>query len=489
MAFARRFSLFLVPSVVAMGVSFVMVPITTYVLHPEDFGLYGLMMALVAVGWTLSLVGSTAVCSQHFPRLGQGDRARLVSTMLAFSFAVALTFCAGCLLLWNALARVLDGFALVPPSALALSMTTILLGVPWMVAQEVITLDGRARGFAVVTMAQTLVSAAVTIIALYAADMGVLALFAGHAAGSAVTFAGSLRVLGPYLTRRISRVWARALFTVGPASACASISDSLVSAVERAFVGSTLGVAALGLYVHAQNYRVIVAQVLKAAARPIWPVTLMEARDEASDFDQTRIVWDAMYLTVATAGVTFAIFGPEIIGWMTHGRFVNAAPVVPVLMIFLLVQNAGKPQVGLVYRDGVVRSYYWLQVAANVAWFGFLLLLTRRFGIIGAAAALIGQQLIVRAGVHLLARGRKDVRFSDTWLVVSGAVIGLASAAVAILPATIGPRVMLWAIAMIVLLSIGRRVIARFVGAHLSRLAPACPLPPQTGPKSAEHHA
>lgn len=489
MAFARRFSLFLVPSVVAMGVSFVMVPITTYVLHPEDFGLYGLMMALVAVGWTLSLVGSTAVCSQHFPRLGPVERGRLVSTTLAFAFAVALTFCAACVLLWGTLAGTLDGFALVPRPALALSMTTILLGVPWMVAQEIITLDGRARGFAVVTMAQTLVTAVVTIVGLYAAGLGVLALFVGQAAGSAVTFAGSLRVLGPYLTRRISRRWARALFTVGPASACASISDSLVSAVERGFIGSTLGVGPLGLYVHAQNYRVIVAQVLKAAARPIWPVTLTEARDEVSDFAQTRVVWDAMYLTVAAAGVTFAVFGREIIGWMTHGRFVDAAPVVPVLMVFLLVQNAGKPQVALLYRDGVVRAYYWLQVAANLSWFAFLVLLTARFGLVGAGAALIGQQVVVRAGVHLLARGRKDVRFSDVWLAVSIAVIASTGAVAAALPPAAGPRVTLWASAIIILLLLGRGVITRFAGAHLSRLATSQSSPSQTGPKSAEHHA
>ncbi len=470
MSFLSRFSMFLAPSVLSMAVSLVMVPITTYVLGPAAFGIFGLMTALTAVGWTVSLIGGGAVCNVHFPRAGAAERRRLVSTLLFVALAIGAAFCAACLAAWPLLVQWVDGYADVPRSGVGLSMVTVMLGVPWIVAQDVITLDGRARGFAAVTIAQTVTNAAVTIAALYVFHLDVLALFLAAAAGAAVTLAGALRVLRPYLTRSISKAWMREVLRVGPANAWAGVADAFQSAVERGFLASVVGTSALGLYVHANNYRVILAQVLKAAARPIWPVTLQEARGSGTLFRQTRVVWDAMYVAIAAAGVTFVAFGREIIGWLTHGRFVESAVVVPYLVIFLLLQNAGKPQVGILFRDGAVKEYYWLQVAANVVWLVAVVVLVKAFGLVGGALALMVQQVVVRVGVMVLSRALDRAPLGDGWVFGGTALIVAAMLATGLLPPTLPVRAVVWIVSMMVLAVAARHVVRRFAVAHVPQL-------------------
>jgi O-antigen/teichoic acid export membrane protein len=474
MGFLGRFSLFLAPSFFVMVVWFLMVPITTYVLGPAAIGVFGLMTSLTAAGSTISLIGSGAVCSVHFPVLSGSERSRLVSTLLVVALGLGGLFCALCIAAWPLMVRWSDGYVDVPQLGLWLSMATVILGVPWIIAQDVITLEGRARAFAVVTVAQAVTSATVTIISLYVFDVGVLALFLGAASGAVVMLVGALHVLRPYLTRSISARWVREVAHVGPANAFASVSEALQTAIERAFLASVLGTATLGLYVHAQNYRVLVAQVLKAAARPIWPVTLQEARQPGTTFLQTRIVWDVMYVGVAAAGLTFIAFGREIIGWLTHGRFVEAAGLVPYLFVFLLVQNAGKAQTGLLFRDGAVRQYYWVQVAANIAWFVALVAFVRISGLIGAALALILQQLVGRSGVMVLSRRRGGrALLGDEWVLGGVLIMAVSMLLTEVLPAELPVRTAIWIVSILVLVAASWRVVRRFALTHVPRLQPA----------------
>lgn len=471
MAFVRNFSFFLAPSVATMAVSLFMVPITTYVLGPEAFGVYGLMMALTGVGWSVSLIGSSAVCNVHFPRLDTEGRRCLITTLLVVAIAMAILFCLLCVAMWPLLSGRVDGYSAVPLPAFVLTLLTIVAGVPWMVAQDVITLDGRARGFAAITMAQTIAAAAVTIVALYVLRLGLLSLFVSALAASTVTMLGAIRLLWPYLKWHFDREWFREVMRVGPASASSSTLDAAQAVFERSYIGSVMGVGMLGLYVHALNYRIMIAQVLKAAARPIWPVSLQEARAGDGLFRQTRVVWDAMYILVAAAGVTFAVFGRDTIGWLTHGRFADAHVTVTFFMIFLLLQNAGKAQTALVYHERAVRHYYWIQSAANVAWVIALIVLVRLFGIVGAVLALCAQQIILRCGVMWLARRRGSAPFGDGWLLFGVLLIGVALAALRVSPGTIEARTIIWLAAMAVLSAAGVQVVRRFLAAHVPRFA------------------
>lgn len=470
MSFLARFSLFLAPSLLTTVVSFVMVPVTTYFLGPSAFGVFGLMTALTAVGWTFSLIGSGAVCNMHFPKVDIVERRRLVSTLLVVALGIGFAFCAILLAAWPLAVSVLDGYASVPLYGFLLSLLSVILGIPWIVAQDVITLDGRARGFAAVTIAQTITTAIVTVTALYLFHAGIAALFVSAVAGSIVTALGAFRILRPYLTTALTWRWVREVIRIGPANAWASVSDALQAAIERALLASMFGVTALGLYVHAQNYRVIIAQVLNAAARPIWPTTLLEAREPATGFPQTRIVWNAMYIAVTAVGITFAVFGRHIIDLLTHGRFVEAHLLVPWLVTFLLVQNSGKPQTGIVFREGAVRQLYWIQLSANVTWLLCLVLFIQLTGVVGAVLALIAQQIVVRLGVLVLARKRGGAPFADGWLLAGIVMIIATVVVIRHMPATYGAELAVWLTAMGLLTAFAMRAIRQFVRTHIPQL-------------------
>ncbi|HKY22419.1 MAG TPA: oligosaccharide flippase family protein [Vicinamibacterales bacterium] len=470
--FARRFSLFLAPSVLSMGVSFAVVPITTYVLGPPAFGIFGLMTALTAVGWTMSLIGSSAVCNMHFLALDAAERRRLVSTAFCVALAIASLFCVACLSLWSVAIDHLREYSGVPFAGLVLSMVNVIVGVPWMVAQDVITLDGKARGFAAITMAQTIAGAVVTVVGLYVFHLGVLALFISATASSAITCIGALSLLRPYLGLHVSRSWAIAMIRVGPADASSNVTAALQATIERSFIASALGVGALGLLVHAQSYRQVVAQVFNAAARPIWPVTLLESREPNASFPQTRVVWNAMYIAVTALGVTFAVLGRHIIGWLTHGRFADVHVLVTFLMVFILVSNTGKPQTAVLYREGAARNLLWLHAFSNLVWLGCLLVLVPLAGLVGAVLALIAQQVVVRIGIQILAHRYGASPMTDAWSLAGIAFVLAVQFAALPVPST-QSQLLLWAGAMAVLLIAGRRVLGRFAAEHLTGIGGA----------------
>ena len=463
--FVRQFSLFLAPSALGAVLSLVMVPITTYVLSPEAFGVFGLMNAVIGIGWTVSALGSSAVCNTYYPDLDSAERSRFVSTMLYLAVGAATVFCLLCAALWPLVAAGVDGYALIPAGGVTLSLATVVLGVPWVVAQDVITLDGKGHVFAVTGAAQALATAVVTVLGLNVWHLGVMALFVSALSAAAVSCIGAAWVLKPHLAAVFSLRWMRTIIGVGSAESMANVTLALQTNVERGFIASSLGVGALGLYVHAQTYRTLAAQALKAAARPIWPITLDEARDGDSDFRRTRTVWDATYLAITALGITSAFFGRAAIGWLTHGRFTDAADIVTFFLIFLLVQNAGKPQTAIIFRGGAAKQFYWIQIAANLVWLVLVIALIRWAGLIGGVLALIGQQVFLRGGMHLLARRHGRSPRSDAWILI-GATGIVAAWVAAGWSDELWVRMLFWLGSMVALFAFGRGVLQRFLGEH-----------------------
>lgn len=461
----RQFFTFLAPSVVATVVSLVMIPVTTYVLGPEAFGVFGLMNALVAIGLTVSVLGSSAICNQHFTALNRAERTPLMSTALFLALGMAAAFCALCAAAWTLIAGHLDGYGSVSTRDFVLSLAAVVCGVPWVVAQDVITLDGKGRSFAVTAVSQTVVTALVTTTGLYVWDLGVTALFVSMLAAAAVGAVGGIWVLRHYLAPTFSRSWMRAIAVTGLATGTANVTEALQANVERGVIAATLGLPALGVYIHAQFYRTLIAQVLKAAARPIWPITLAEAVGERPGFRRTRAAWDACYVGVTAVGITFAFFGRAIIDGLTHGRFGAAADIVTFLSIFLLVQNAGKPQAGILFSAGVAHRFYWIQVLTNVLWLALLLALVPAAGLIGAVLALVGQQALLRAGAHVLAR-RSGAPMSDGWILAGAGAI-LAAWLVARWTGAAWIDGVAWLTSIALLTAASRGVLRRFFAEHV----------------------
>ncbi len=427
MKFGRNFSLFLLSALIQGGISFAMVPVSTYVLGPEDFGLFALVSVIPGLLTVIATMGADYLFAKYYPTANPDERRTLVSTVLAVGGGL-LALGSACLLAgWAVAVQFVSQLEQVPLRFLGLSLASMVLAFPWVVASYIVTLDGKAPLHAVITVIQAVVSALIVIVGLYALRLGVEALFWSAIGTSMVSLAGAWMVLRAYARPTASRTWAWSMIRVGMPVSVANLMETLQSFLERYLLTAFVGLHALGLYAHSQQYRNMVSMPLKSVSRAIWPITLHESREGRNQFGATRDAWDASYVGVTVIGLLFATLGEALIGVLTHGKFVDAAPLVALWMVFILVQNSGKPQTGVLYARGQLHACSRLMVISAGAGILLMTLLIPAVGMLGAIIATIAQQVLYRVGIQL-AGGVEGVPRHDKWVIV-GAMMVLATQA------------------------------------------------------------
>lgn len=406
-----RFSLYFLPSVFSAALSFLLLPLVTGIAGPREYGIFALVSAYTGFGSALATMGGNYIISHRF--LGattEGQRA-VVSTVSLLAVATVSLY--GLLLL--ALGSLLPGTHDVPAATLTLAVIAMIIGQPWLGALDIVTIRGDARTFAAVSAGQAIVSSAVLLVALYTFRLGLASFFLSQLASAVVSVGGAFVTLRGLFQWRVDRGVLRELRSLGFTSAIGNVAETIQTAVERTMLSLHSGVAPLGIYSHSQSYRTFASTPIGAIAKSIWPVTLAEAADPASDFARTRGAWTAGYVGLTAAGIVLATVGDLMIGTLTHGKFTEAYRLATFWMIFLLMQNSGKPQTGILFRLGGGRTYARSVVRSTFVGMACLVILVPFFGVWGAVAAATTQQLFLRASIQVGARAIRHVPFQDGW--------------------------------------------------------------------------
>lgn len=459
MSFGGRVSLFFSGSGFYGVVAILMLPVITSVLGPKEFGLFALVTAFTALGSAAAEVGASYILAADFSKARLSERRRLISTLLVVAACVSFASGGVLLFLWEVAGRHMSLFASVPGQAVAMAVASMILSVPWAIAVDIITLEGKARQFAFVTIAQSCVWAISITVSLFVLKLGLLSLFAAALAAAATMLVGSAVVLKSYVGLHCDRRWLNEIFRIGPRSLLGSLFYSIQTAMERTVLSSHVGISQLGIYTHSQQYRTLIAMGAKAVSRSVWPITLADAHEERSDFARTGKAWRTVHLGITVAGIAFATVGRDIIALLTHDKFTDAYMLAAVWMVFLLVQNSGRPHVGVMYARGHGIAYANMVLVTTVFSIGLLLLLVPLLGVTGAVMAAFGQMIAFRIAIQFYVRGHRSVPFQDTWVIFgSGLVFAALGLSVYLRPSTL-ESVFLFLVVLGIAMVAGRRVL------------------------------
>ena len=414
-----RFSLYLAPSVIQVGISFVMLPIATRVVGPREYGIFALASAYTGFGTALATLGGSFIIAHRFLGATLDEQQEVVSTVTLLGLMAVALYGAVIYLIWPFLPGTPDVSYLL----LTLSMAAVVIGQPWVVALDVLTIQGQARTFAAMSVVQSIVSAALLALGLFKFKIGVTSFFISQLGAALVSLVAAVYILRPFLGLRLNRGVMGELKALGVLSGLSNTAESMQVAVERSALSLHAGLSELGIYSNSQAYRGFASVPVKAVARSIWPITLRDARDPNSDFAETKQAWDIAYLFLTASGIFFATLGDWLIGTLTHGKFTAAYLVAMVWMMFLLLQNTGKPQVGVMYGLGAGRKYARLVILSVGVGVVALLLLTPWLGIWGAVVGAIVQQTFLRIAIQRVASSIRRTPFQDNWAFVGIAYI------------------------------------------------------------------
>jgi O-antigen/teichoic acid export membrane protein len=466
MGVRARSSRYLGASIVTAAISLLTFPLTTRILGPTDYGVLALGTAIAGVGTVLATLGMPFVLSRRWPSVGREERCSIVSTLAGIGLVISTVWLA---LAWLGFLVVRDdiGFLRELPSVgFALLLGGVVVAPIWLIASEVLTLEGRAGFYALATVAQAGASAGATLFALFVLDLGRTSLFIGLFVGSLAGLACGLFGLRPYLAPRFDDRWRREL-AVG-AFAPAQLAESAQPVVERVLLSRYAGFLDLGLYTHSQRYRQIALQATNAVSRGVWPVTLAEARDSRSTFPTTRGTWNAIHVGVTACGIALTALGDHFIALLTNDKFTPAYVYLAPWFVLLLLQLSAKPEVGTLFAHARGRTLAALTLVASISGIAAAAVLIPFFGVTGALVAVILQALVYRVVVRIPARRYRPIPFQDTWAVI-GIVLLLATWVVKIEldPSLLGSLALLVVGEVLCLV-----VAARVVGETARRVAP-----------------
>lgn len=400
--------------------SLITLPLFTMKLGPEQFGSFAIGAALASV--VSAVAGSVSMVSlpTQLARCNADERRSYITAVFVLALIVALGASVMVFFIF-ALASSSFGLSILSFYAAVVSVVAGFLNSIWAVCVEILTIEGRAKRYALTTFAQALANIIAVSAALFYFDDIENALFWGFFAASIVGFGGALLLFNRWLTFNVTRSWFTKAGRGGVAGVIASLSENGKVALERSYLGALVGVYPLGLYAHAQYYKGAAMAALNALSRGVLPTALQEAQEDAPNFPYTVRIWALVQAFIVSVALGFALVGKEVIGLLTHDKFSNAAPMTTALMLILLLQTAAKPHTMLLLSRGRGHITAHLNTISIVISVALLFATAPWLGIWAAILALAIQILIHRLGVYRAANSLYRTTFSDYW-VVNGAI-------------------------------------------------------------------
>lgn len=412
-----RVSINLLANLLQSALGIALIPLATFVLGPSDYGVYGLAVAFVVLVVAACETGGGYVLYGHYLSLDAAARASLLSTLLVFALSLGLAAGTVVLLVWDVLVRYIPLLSELSPAEAWLLCLTIPLRTVWSIMNPILIVIQRSEWLAGGLVLQSVVNFFVVLACLFLFENGRAALFWGQVAGLMACLVLAVVLLRNAILAPIRWQWLRQVRRVALGAWFSGLVDSARSTLEGALIASAVSSYALGNYNHARVYQGLMTQGTNAFANVLWPVALREAESDDRNFVQIRPFWDLVYACLACAGIGAVFLGNDVVSLLTHGKFPLAGAWLPWLLIYVLIQNAGKPATAVIYAAQKGNLYSGIRIFTVSLAMLALIALIPKYGVEAVLVVAISEMVMTRVLLALMARRISVVPFQDHWVV------------------------------------------------------------------------
>jgi O-antigen/teichoic acid export membrane protein len=448
-----------------------LLPLATTMLGPSDYGVYALAMTIVIAAAAVADLGQNILLSAHYEIVTLDQRRSLLGSVLFSCVAMAVLLSIPIALLWDPLMVAFGAQEGRSKAVMAFTIGAVWLRAVVGTANQFFLVSHRTFAAAFTVTTQAGATFVATLAALFMADLHMLSLFVGNAAGLAVAAVVALFILRRDVFALPSKTWVVRLLRSAPHGVAAATVDAVRSTIEGFIVTKASGVGQFGLYVHSRLYHSLMMQFTNAVSYSVWPIALSEARSDGK-FAAVGRAWNVIYLWITLGGLALAFFADEVVSLLTNGRFVEAAQWVPFWAAYLLLQNSGKPATAVLFAKARGAWVSMLRFGVTLVALAAMLLVVPAFGVPGLLAVLFVEALIFRIGMAVVARRVQALPFQDRWVVGGSFAIVAAMLLNGYFGASITARVSLLVLMSLVVVIVGRREMADTAHQVLSVLRP-----------------
>ena len=480
--FFRDSAIYVVPTILATGMSFVMFPFYAHHFSPRQYGIFDLLtLTAMLVGWTVALEIYQGVGVYVG---GEKDARRVrayASTALWFAVGAYAAFAVLAELFASPISHLLLGSGV--------SISLLRVSVAWMCVQGVLAIaqaqlrwQMRPGAFAVGAVINAMFTVVASAVLVFGFDLGVEGAILGALIGCSASLGYVL-----IATRGIFRLtfdWQKCkdMLSYSIPMVPSSIGVFLNLYADRLVIQHMRSLSDVGLYGVGYRLAMVVSLLLTGFQAAALPLILSRKDDPSTPGDLARVfrIFAALALS---AFVVLSLLATPALHLLAAPQYQNAASVVPFLLISVLFANMYIFAPGMAIKKKPLPMAA-MTVAAGVGNLALALALVPPLGISGAGIATAVTSLAWFIGLMAVSQRHYPVPHHWRQLAVAFvAIVAFVAASLLVLPTSgsesIRPDDLIVRLGLLVVgvvlsstLAVGRRELAylfRRVGEHAHR--------------------
>ena len=167
MVLVKRFSWYLLSPIIHGCLQLVLLPLTTYILDPEDFGAFSLVFGFTNLGTMVASLGSGILLAEKYPVLEKEEQCELISSIIYLGIFVLVIYTSFLAFIWPLLGNQWNIFDDIPFTGVIIAFVTMIVGFPWMTVTHILILDGKARFNTLFSISSALCGSIAVLLSLY----------------------------------------------------------------------------------------------------------------------------------------------------------------------------------------------------------------------------------------------------------------------------------------------------------------------------------
>lgn len=398
-----HYALYLLPSIVQGGAAIMLVPITTSFLEPADFGVFALVAAITLPVKAFAATGAQWVIGGNYFHVEGAERRTLVFNVLAADLALRSLLILLVYLMGEPILRaVVTEYHPAYLGYLHLALAATWAGSLWPTVSFLLTLQGRPRRFALLSLIQIAANIVVTVTCLVLGQ-GVKSLFLALLITNLISLVFEVATVWSSVIFSVKVRWLREIFGTGMHATPGGLAEMVNNMVDKVVIQRFAGIGILGLYSHSLLYQAIFKMFTSALSSTLTPHSLqIFSRDlDTAPVERTLSWWYGM---LAVMGVGVALFADELVNMLTHGKFAGSAPLVGIWYLLVFSTSHGIPYATFLMARKRKRALMYTQLVPTLLGIGLMVAGAYYYGMAGAAWVILLTNVSIQVARRLVAQ-------------------------------------------------------------------------------------
>lgn len=397
------------------GISFLLLPVYTRYLTPEDYGIISVVFAIngfLTIFFTLALEG--AISRFYFEYKDEPEKLReFWGTLFVFIFLLSSGL--GCLMLGfgeKLFKPVLNEIPFWPYAALGVA--TIIFLPFFNIFLAVLQIQQRVRQFSVVSLSQFGVNLILTIGLVVFAGWDAEGPLAAGLVTAVLFFCVTLVCLRDQFVICLKKHYLKEALAYSLPLIPHSLGGQLSSIIDRVFLNNLIGMAAAGLYNIGFMFGSILSYLAMNIQRAYFPVAMNAYKENSEEqFAQLKELGFFLMVVYSIFGTALSLFSKELIWFIATPEFLQGYTVVPFFAFTYVSFGVYYVLVTILFFNK--SSTKFVSVATFMAALINIALnwtLIPHMGMVGAGLATLISQVLMTVFVGIIGKGLDPIRWN-----------------------------------------------------------------------------